>query len=364
MPGMTNSSCFQEFCRNLQIHFYLRLFAFISVSWMEGMCVFEVIQPGAFTTVQDLGRYGYQKYGVSISGAMDRFALRMANLLVGNDEGEAAIEATIIGPKLKTLGRMRMAITGADLSPEIGGNPLGLWRTLDIPEKGTLSFGAWRSGCRAYLAVAGGIDFPVVMGSRSIHTRSNLGGNGRTLLKGDIIKGRNSEFGIQESGARQLPPELVPSYGKNWQIRVIFGPQKDYFTRRGIETFLTSEYEITPQADRMGYRLKGPKIEHKSGADILTDATPPGSIQVPGDGMPIILLADGQTTGGYSKIATVISVDQDLLAQARPGDKVRFQSVTITEAHRSLEEMEKKIMEIRRSLSQGRPAGSPLQAGR
>jgi allophanate hydrolase subunit 2 len=129
------------------------------------------------------------------------------------------------------------------------------------------------------------------------------------------------------------------------------GPQNDYFTRRGIETFLSSEYEITAQADRMGYRLKGPDIEHKGGPDILTDATPPGSIQVPGDGMPIILLADGQTTGGYSKIATVISVDQDLLAQARPGDKVRFQRVTITEAHRLLEEMEKKIMEIRRSLS-------------
>jgi allophanate hydrolase subunit 2 len=129
------------------------------------------------------------------------------------------------------------------------------------------------------------------------------------------------------------------------------GPQNDYFTRRGIETFLSGEYEITLQADRMGYRLKGPKIEHKTGADILTDATPPGSIQVPGDGMPIILLADGQTTGGYSKIATVISVDQDLLAQARPGDKVRFQRITITEAHRLLEEMEEKIMEIRRSLS-------------
>jgi antagonist of KipI len=314
------------------------------------MRAFEVITPGAFTTVQDLGRYGYQKYGVSISGAMDRFALRVANLLVGNDEGEAVIEATIIGPKLKALGRMRVAIAGGDLSPEVGGKPLPLWRTLDIPEGGTLSFGAPRSGCRVYLAVAGGIDFPVVMGSRSIHTRSHLGGNGRTLVKGDIINRNNSGFRIQESGTRRLLPELVPVYGKNWQIRVIFGPQKDYFTRRGIETFLAREYEITPQADRMGYRLKGPKIEHKSGADILTDATPPGSIQVPGDGMPIILLADGQTTGGYSKIATVISVDQDLLAQARPGDKVRFQKVTIVEAHRFLREMEEKIMGVRRSL--------------
>jgi biotin-dependent carboxylase-like uncharacterized protein len=315
------------------------------------MRAFEVILPGAFTTIQDLGRYGYQKYGVSISGAMDRFALRVANLLVGNDEGEAVVEATVIGPKLKALGKVRIAITGADLSPEIGGKPLPLWRPLDIPEGGILSFGAPRRGCRAYLAVYGGIDFPVVMGSRSIHTRSNLGGNGRTLAKGDLIKIKDSGVRIQEPGVYQLIEGLIPLYGRQWEVRVVMGPQNDYFTRRGIETFLSGEYEITLQADRMGYRLKGPKIEHKTGADILTDATPPGSIQVPGDGMPIILLADGQTTGGYSKIATVISVDQDLLAQARPGDKVRFQRITITEAHRLLEEMEEKIMEIRRSLS-------------
>jgi biotin-dependent carboxylase-like uncharacterized protein len=315
------------------------------------MRAFEVILPGVFTTVQDLGRYGYQKYGVSISGAMDRFALRVANLLVGNEEGEAAVEATVIGPKLKALGNVRIAITGADLSPEIDGKPAPLWHAFNVSEGSLLSFGTPKSGCRAYLAVSGGIDFPVVMASRSIHTRSNLGGNGRALAKGDIIGIKDSGFRIQESGTHQLPPELVPSYGKNWLVRVILGPQNDYFTPRGVKTFLASEYEITPQADRMGYRLKGPKIEHKGGPDILTDATPPGSIQVPGDGMPIILLADGQTTGGYSKIATVISVDQDLLAQARPGDRVRFQRVTITEAHRLLGEMEQKIMEIRRRFS-------------
>jgi antagonist of KipI len=314
------------------------------------MRAFEVIQPGAFTTVQDLGRYGYQKYGVSISGAMDRFALRVANLLVGNEEGEAAIEATIIGPKLKALGEMRVAFTGADLSPEIDGKPTPMWRTLDVPEGSILSFGSPKSGCRAYLAVAGGIDLPLVMGSRSIHTRSNLGGNGRALAKGDVIKRKDSGIRIQESGFHQLPEDLVPVYRRQWQVRVVLGPQNDYFTRKGIETFLSGIYEITPQADRMGYRLKGPKIEHKGGPDILTDATPPGSIQVPGDGMPIILLADGQTTGGYSKIATVTSVDQGPLAQARPGDRVRFQRVTITEAHRLLGEMEKKMERIRLKL--------------
>jgi antagonist of KipI len=314
------------------------------------MHAFEVILPGAFTTVQDPGRYGYQKYGVSISGAMDRFALRVANLLVGNEEGEAAVEATVNGPKLKALGNMRMAITGADLSPEIDGEPAPMWRAFHVPEGSVLSFGPPKSGCRAYLAVSGGIDFPMVMGSRSIHTRSNLGGEGRVLAKGDLIKIKDSGVWVQKPGVYQLTEDLVPFYGRQWEVRVVMGPQNDYFTRRGIETFLSSEYEITPQADRMGYRLKGPKIGHKSGADILTDATPPGSIQVPGDGMPIILLADGQTTGGYSKIATVISVDQDLLAQARPGDRVRFQKITITEAHRLLEEVEKRIGEIRRML--------------
>lgn len=313
------------------------------------MDALEVLQPGAFTTIQDLGRYGYQKYGVPISGAMDRFALRVANLLVGNEEGEAAVEVTIIGPKLKALQNLWVAFTGADLSPEINRIASPMWRTLNIQKGDTISFGAPKSGCRAYVAFAGGIDLPVVMGSRSIHTRSNLGGNGRALFKGDVIRVREPE-GSWPSRllSYQLPADQIPVYGRDWLIRVILGPQNDYFTRRGMDTFLTGEYLITPQADRMGYRLKGPPIEHKAGADILTDATPPGSIQVPGDGMPIILLADAQTTGGYSKIAVVTSVDQDLLSQARPGDKVRFARVTLSAAHRLLEEREKKIQKLKR----------------
>ncbi len=313
------------------------------------MDALEVLQPGAFTTIQDLGRYGYQKYGVPISGAMDRFALRVANLLVGNEEGEAAVEVTIIGPKLKALQNLWVAFTGADLSPEVNGMASPMWRTLNIQKGDTISFGAPKSGCRAYVAFAGGIDLPVVMGSRSIHTRSNLGGNGRALFKGDVIRVREPE-GSWPSRllSYQLPADQIPVYGRDWLIRVILGPQNDYFTRRGMDTFLTGEYLITPQADRMGYRLKGPPIEHKAGADILTDATPPGSIQVPGDGMPIILLADAQTTGGYSKIAVVTSVDQDLLSQARPGDKVRFARVTLSAAHGLLEDREKKIHKLKR----------------
>ena len=315
-----------------------------------GMEALEVLQPGAFTTIQDLGRYGYQKYGVSISGAMDRFALRMTNLLVGNEEGAAAVEATVVGPRVKALQNTRVAIGGADLSPAINGKPVPQWQALKIQQGDVLSFGPPKSGCRAYLAIAGGIDIPWVMGSRSIHTRSNLGGKGRALVKGDILAVTDSAKQSEQIPYYQMPSDRIPIYGGECRVRVILGPQRDYFTRRGIDTFLHHAYTITPQADRMGYRLQGPKIEHKSGADILTDATPPGSIQVPGDGMPIILLADGQTTGGYAKIGVVASVDQDLLAQAKPGDTVRFRGVALHEAHALLSEQKKTIQEIAKAF--------------
>ena len=314
------------------------------------MQVWEVILPGVLTTIQDRGRYGYQQYGVSVSGAMDKFAMRLANLLAGNDDGEAALEITIVGPKLRALRACRIAITGADLSPQINGHPLAMWQPAEMREADVLSFGAARSGCRAYLAVSGGIEAPLTMGSRSTHILSKLGGiNGRALVKGDRLSIRTA------GGSRHRPNpdfclrrEQIPSYGSEWQVRVIPGPQSDYFTRQGIATFYNEEYLISPQADRMGYRLRGPKIEHKAAADILTDATPCGSVQVPGDGNPIILLADGQTTGGYSKIGVIISPDQDRLGQARPGDKIRFRRIGVVEAQRIMQEEEERIQEIKR----------------
>ena len=315
------------------------------------MQVWEVIQPGVLTTVQDRGRYGYQQYGVSVSGAMDKSALRLANLLVGNDDAEAALEITIVGPKLRALRACRIAITGADLSPQINGMPVKTWQSTEVQEGDLLLFGAARSGCRAYLAVYGGIEAPLIMGSRSTHVLSKLGGlNGRGLVKGDRLSIR-----IANGNRPPLDPgfswsqEKIPRYGSEWAIRVIPGPQADYFTRQGIATFYSAEYVISPQADRMGYRLNGPKIEHKASADILTDATPSGSVQVPGDGNPILLLTDGQTTGGYSKIAVVISPDQDRLGQARPGDKIRFSRIGVVEAQRIIKEEEEKIQEIKRA---------------
>ena len=309
----------------------------------------EVLQRGALTTVQDKGRYGYQQYGVSISGAMDKFALRVANLLVGNDDGEAALEITLLGPKLKFLKDLKIAITGGNLQPLVNGKPIAMWHALDVTAGDILSFGAPKSGCRAYLAMYGGLDIPLTMGSRSTHVLANLGGLGRPLNKGDVLKVKDAtgcRFYLKQN--YRFPSDQIPVYKKDWLVRVIDGPQADYFTQQGIETFLSSEYEITPQSNRMGYRLKGPKIEHKIGADIITDATPPGSVQVPGDGMPIVLLADAQSTGGYSKIGAVISRDQDLLAQAKPGDKIKFQRIDVVESQKLYCEMEDIIRKIKR----------------
>jgi antagonist of KipI len=313
--------------------------------------VLEVIQPGALTTIQDRGRYGYQQYGVSVSGAMDKFSLRAANLLAGNDDGEAALEITVVGPKLRALRPCRISITGADLSPRINGRPLAMWQSAEVKEGDLLSFGAARSGCRTYLAVWGGIDAPLTMGSRSTHILSRLGGlSGRALAPGDVLAANDPGKGFfRPHPSFSFSREEIPVYGREWRVRVVPGPQGDYFSSRGIETFYGQTYTITPQANRMGYRLSGPKIEHKAAADILTDATPPGSVQVPGDGQPIVLLADGQTTGGYSKIAVVISPDQDLLAQARPGDKVRFCRIGVVEAQRLIKEGEERIRGMKKA---------------
>jgi len=310
---------------------------------------FEVIQRGALTTVQDMGRYGYQQYGVSISGAMDKFAFRIANLLVGNDEDEAVLEITLFGPKLKFVRALKIAITGADLQPLVNGSRIQMWEALDVSKGDILSFGPPKSGCRAYLALRGGIDIPLVMGSRSTHVLAKLGGLMRSLVKGDIVcikAFKENRFSIKP-GFR-YPLNQIPAYKQKGIIRVIAGPQTDYFTRQGITTFFSSDYEVTNQSNRMGYRLVGPKIEQKKSADVISEATPPGSIQVPGNGMPIVLLADAQPTGGYPKIGVVITSDQNLLAQARPGDKIQFKRISATQSHKIYFEEEEKIQNIKR----------------
>jgi biotin-dependent carboxylase-like uncharacterized protein len=302
------------------------------------MPTFFAIDPGLLTTVQDLGRFGAQRLGIPISGAMDRPSLILANRLVGNDPGAAGLEASLRGPDLHVIEETCVAITGATAMPRLNGRPLPMWTAIRVRRGDRLSMGAAERGCRLYLGVAGGIDVPIVLGSRSTYLSGRLGGlEGRALKKGDLLFTGSPRLPLEIfAGQRVDPPKAVVS--GEITLRVVLGPQDDSFTPAGLQTFLNAPYQVTRIADRMGYRLSGPRIEHARGHDIISDATQPGSIQVAGDGQPIILLADRPTTGGYPKIATVLTVDCPLVAQARPGAWIRFQSVTVLEAHRLLRE--------------------------
>ncbi len=313
------------------------------------MDAIEVLDGGLLTTVQDLGRFGYQRYGVPVSGAMDQFALQAANLLVGNREAAAGLEITLLGPRLRFLAPLAIAVTGADLDASIEGQPCPPWAAVPVRPGSVLSFGSPKDGVRAYVAVAGGVDVPPVLASRSTYLRSRLGGfEGRALKAGDRLR----------VGAVEAPASAIvvapPAYGHGQVLRVLMGPQDDRFTTDGVRTFLSSLYTVTPQSDRMGCRLTGPKIEHVSGPDIVSDGSPLGAVQVAGDGLPIVLMADRGTAGGYTKIATIISVDVGRLAQAAPGDAVRFRAVTIEDAHAALREQDAKLERIRAGGAGGR----------
>jgi len=304
----------------------------------------EVLQPGVLTTVQDLGRYGFSQFGVPPSGALDAFSLRVGNLLVGNPEGNACLEITLMGLKLKVLREIVIAITGGDLSPTLNGEGLEMWKTHLVIEGDLIEFKGVRRGCRAYLAICGGFDVPPLMESKSTYLSGKFGGyEGRPLRRGDILFTSDVPVSWGRLGLR-FPKEAIPSIEKEAILRVILGPQDDQFTERGMKTFSSSLYRVTPQCDRMGLRLDGPQIERQPDVEesIISEGLIPGSIQVPGDGKPIIILTE-LVTGGYTKIATVISTDLPKVAQLKPGDRVRFEPISIEEAHHLLREQEKKI---------------------
>lgn len=298
------------------------------------MTVLEAVKPGVLSTVQDLGRGAYQEFGMPVAGAVDEYSLQVANILVGNSPSEAALELTLAGPVLNVLEGGLMAITGADMDPRLNGKPLPMWETVQVAAGDLITFAWAKSGCRAYLALAGGIEVPAVLGSKSTYIRGGIGGiEGRALISGDHIRSGEPRDPAGHF-SRQVPSDYIPHYDTSWEVRVVLGPQDDYFTQKGIHTFLNNEYRVTGESDRMGCRLEGPRIEHLSGADIISDGIPPGAVQVPGHGRPIIMLADRQTTGGYAKIATVISADLWKIAQAKPGDRVRFRALTVEEAQK------------------------------
>ncbi|MFB3853068.1 MAG: 5-oxoprolinase/urea amidolyase family protein [Vicinamibacterales bacterium] len=294
---------------------------------IDGM---EVIEPGAFTTVQDGGRYGFQRYGVPVSGAMDMVSLRSGNLLVGNDERAAGLEMTLSGPCLRFLADTVVAITGADLGARLDDGFVPTWCAVPVARGMTLSFRGARAGLRAYLAVAGGIDVPEVLGSRSTYVRARLGGfEGRILQPGDRLPFVGERTSIEARACIRRPTRVE---GHSATLRVIVGPHESCFRAGSLETFLSSTYVVSAQSDRMGYRLDGARLEHVATADIISEGTPAGAVQVSGDGLPILLLADRGTAGGYTKIATVVTADLPRAAQLSAGDRVRFAAVTAAEA--------------------------------
>lgn len=296
-----------------------------------------VVRSGWLTMVQDLGRYGYQQYGVSVAGVMDHLSAIVANRLVGNSDHAAVLELTLKGPELRFEQRAVIAIAGADLSPTINGHGVPLWKSIAIHRGSRLSFGAQRVGSRAYLAIAGGIDIPLVLGSRATHRASEMGGlGGRPLRAGDILYAGEPAKSLDRSIGTRLPDQLRPRYGRSATLRILPGPQQDFFGARSLATLTKATYTVSPQSDRMGYRLTGPKIVRKGSAQFISDGTAMGALQVPPDGQPILLMADRQTTGGYPKIAVVISADLPLAAQLAPGDTITFAECSLTTAQKAL----------------------------
>ncbi|MBD3308090.1 5-oxoprolinase/urea amidolyase family protein [candidate division KSB3 bacterium] len=313
------------------------------------MSAILVKQPGMLTTIQDLGRWGFAHIGMPVAGVMDDYAARVGNLLLGNAEDAPVLEITLTGPVLVFAESTYFVITGGDLQPQLNTQPLQSWRVYRAEPGDTLSFAGILQGCRAYLAVAGGFIGQRVMSSASTYLRGKLGGYaGRALRTGDTLNTASSAEYIVPEGLT-LPAEYYPHYRES--LRVVLGPQDDAFTPKGVATFLSAEYTVTPDADRMGYRLDGPAIEHKGRADIISDGIALGAVQVPAHGTPIIMLADHQTTGGYPKIANVITVDIPSIAQKKPGDTIKFEAVSIETAQHLYREREEMFAQIRRWAS-------------
>lgn len=313
----------------------------------------RVLRPGMLTTVQDMGRTGYQSQGFSVAGVMDVRSFKLANMLVDNPENEPVLEMTLMGPTLEFTSDTIIAITGGNFDPiierKVGGKePAQMYSAIYMHKGDVISFGSASSGARGYIAFSSFLKIPVVMGSRSTYLKCGVGGyKGRKLEKGDFLLFYRKRRYLPFFLSHKMEPESFES--DTVTLRVVLGPQDDHFTKNGIETFLNSEYSVTSDFDRMGCRLEGPYIASKK-TNIISDGIAFGSIQVPANGKPIILASDRQTTGGYPKIATVISADMPLLAQARTDTKIRFKAVTVQEAQRIFLEEEDKLIRLRETF--------------
>jgi antagonist of KipI len=297
-----------------------------------------VIRPGMLTTVQDLGRWGYQASGVPVAGPMDPYSHRLANRIVGNPDSAAALEITLLGPELESGSEVVCALSGAKFDVTVGGRVVDTTRPFAVPPHARVRFGARGAGARATLAVRGGFDVPPVMGSRAVSLVSRIGPfGGRPLKAGDVLPVATSADTRARSAGQAL---MMPAGGA--RVRIMIGPHDAMFPRDAVALLLQSRYIVTPDSNRMGYRLDGPPLQN-GGADVLSGATPIGSLQVPASGHPILLMADRQTTGGYPRIGTVISADLPVAGQLAPGDWIEFAACTRAAAIVALQEQEGRL---------------------
>lgn len=309
----------------------------------------RVLKAGMLTTVQDLGRTGYQSQGFSVAGVMDVRSFKIANLLLDNPENEAVLEFTLIGPTLQFTSETIIAITGGDFSPTVNGKPVPMYTALYMNRGDILKFKSARTGSRGYIAFSSYLDIPVVMGSRCTNLKSQIGGfKGRKLKDEDYLGFRIKRRYLPFFLSRNLEPDSFEKESET--LRVVMGPEDDAFSKQGIETFLNNEYTVTSDFDRMGCRLDGPFIAPKESSDIISDGIAFGSIQVPSHGKPIILLADRQTTGGYAKIATVATVDIPKLVQRKTDHKIKFEAITVQEAQKLYLEEEQEYRDMRAKI--------------
>ena len=322
----------------------------------------KIESPGMLATLQDLGRAGYQKYGVVVGGGMDAVALRLANILVGNEEGKAVMEITLHGPKIRFIESKLIAITGADLSARLDGEPVPMWRPLYVEKDSLLSFGKPVMGRFAYLAVAGGFDVPKVLDSYSTYLQAGIGGwKGRALQKDDLIGcnkptivGGKILENIRKRNYKQakwypaLP--LIPKYYENPLLKVIKGPEYDWFSAESKKKLWEEDFIVSRQSSRMGYQLEEPLLSLRNKSEILSTAVTFGTIQVPAGGKPIILGADRQTIGGYPRIAQVISTDLPNFVQAQDGQAICFQEVSIEEAQQRFCQQEINMESLKRAI--------------
>ncbi len=309
----------------------------------------RILKGGMLTTVQDLGRTGYQSQGFNVAGVMDVRSFKIANLLIDNPENEAVLEFTLIGPTIEFTSISIIAITGGDFQPTVNGEPVEMYKALYMQKGDVLKFGSAKTGTRGYVSFGNYLSIPVVMGSRCTNLKTRQGGfKGRKLEAGDYIGFRRKCQYLPFFLSRKLDIDEFEETSAT--LRVVMGPQDDRFSAQGIETFLNSEYTVTSDFDRMGCRLDGPFIAPKTTSDIISDGIVFGSVQVPSHGKPIILLADRQTTGGYAKIATVASVDIPKLVQRKTDHKIRFKAISVEEAQQLFREESKEFDEMRKQI--------------